>query len=73
MPGLNGTGPTSKGPLTGRGLGSCSNEELQGNPGVGHRGCGRRRFSGNKRQGRGRGVWKIGSSNDEIERTKKKN
>lgn len=76
MPGLNGTGPEGKGAMTGRGLGNCPDAKPTGGRpaglGLGRRGCGRRLFQRNRLQGRGRGIWNVGSSDDEVENLKKK-
>jgi len=74
MPSLNGTGPQGEGKLTGRGLGNCPEANVEGRKyygfGLGRRGCGI--FFRNRGQGRGRGIWNVGYSNDEVQALKKK-
>ena len=59
MPGLDRTGPTGKGPRTGRGRGPCSDslEDKKKNQEetLGRLGLGRRRRRGARGRGRGRG------------------
>ena len=55
MPRGDGTGPEGKGPMTGRGLGNCSNDNTAGNVPVGGRGLGRGLGRGAGR-GAGRGL-----------------
>lgn len=45
MPGFNGMGPVNNGPMTGRGFGKCSTENLEGNLGFG---MGRRMKNGRR-------------------------
>ena len=76
MPNLNGTGPQGKGKLTGRALGNCpeANVENYSPRGLGlrRRGCGGGLFQRNRILGRGRGIWNVGSTTDEIQSLKER-
>ena len=74
MPRLNGTGPEGEGPLTGRGFGDCEGTRANNSNcwGMGRGGRRCRRVGTVSNQGSGRGIWRVGSPNDEVQELKQR-